>query len=255
MIDFVGPGTPLSQTGLDSALTADGIGAAAIWSVLSVETSGCGYLPDRRPKILFERHIFSRLTNGAYDATDPDISAPTPGGYGDLGAHQYDRLQLAQQLNPDAALQSASWGLGQIMGMNFAAAGFSDVTAMVTAMISSEDAQLGAMAAFIKSNNMSVKLQNQDWAGFASMYNGSNYAQNGYDQKLSSNYAAYSAGSLPDLNVRAVQVYLTYKGYSVGTIDGIMGQNTIGAIEAFQTSQGLPATGAVDITTLQAVTA
>jgi peptidoglycan hydrolase-like protein with peptidoglycan-binding domain len=126
---------------------------------------------------------------------------------------------------------------------------------MVTAMISSEDAQLGAMATFIKSSNMSVKLQNQDWAGFASVYNGPNYAQNGYDQKLSSNYAAYSAGNLPDLNVRAVQVYLTYKGYSVGTIDGIMGQNTIGAIESFQTSQGLPATGAVDITTLQALTA
>ena len=124
----------------------------------------------QKPKILFERHIFSRLTNGAYDFTNPDISAPTPGGYGDPGAHQYDRLQSAEQLNQDAALQSASWGLGQIMGMNFAAAGFPDVTAMVAAMIGSEDAQLGAMAAFIQSNNMSVKLQNQDWAGFASMY-------------------------------------------------------------------------------------
>src|SRR5204863_9082982 len=33
----------------------------------SVETSGCGYLPDRRPKILFERHVFSRLTEHRYD--------------------------------------------------------------------------------------------------------------------------------------------------------------------------------------------
>jgi hypothetical protein len=47
------------------------VGLAEIWAVFSVETSGCGFLTDRRPKILFERHIFSHLTNGRYDAQNP----------------------------------------------------------------------------------------------------------------------------------------------------------------------------------------
>ncbi len=62
-----------SFQGASRALTADGLAAASdslsvnapeVWTVLAVETQGCGYLGDRRPPILFERHIFSRLTNG-----------------------------------------------------------------------------------------------------------------------------------------------------------------------------------------------
>ena len=35
-----------------------------IWAVLRIETRGVGYFVDRRPAILFERHVFSRRTNG-----------------------------------------------------------------------------------------------------------------------------------------------------------------------------------------------
>ena len=77
MTNFVGAGRPLSAQGFAAATGLNGIEAAALWAVLSVETSGCGYLTDRRPKILFERHIFHRLTGGDYDVSHPDISAPT----------------------------------------------------------------------------------------------------------------------------------------------------------------------------------
>jgi hypothetical protein len=254
MTDFIGSGSPLSQSGFDVAINMNAIESASLWSVLSVETSGCGFLADRRPKILFERHIFSKLTNGIYDAANPDVSNPTPGGYGDEGAPQYDRLQAALQLDETAALESASWGLGQIMGENYAAAGFADVSTMVTAMVGSEDAQLKAMAAFIKSNNMSSALQNHDWATFALHYNGANYAENNYDGKLQNFYAQYSTGTTPDLTVRAVQIYLTYKGFAVGGIDGIAGTHTTDAIKAFQTSIGVAATGVIDITLLTALT-
>src|SRR5437764_10425590 len=109
---FQGDSQALSRTGLDSVANRVGVQAAEIWTVLAVETSGCGYLPDRRPQILFERHIFHRLTNGQFD--DGDISDPTPGGYGPPGAHQYDRLARAIAKNRNAALQSASWGVAQI---------------------------------------------------------------------------------------------------------------------------------------------
>ncbi len=37
-----------------------------------------------RPTILFERHIFSKRTEGAYDAKYPDISNKIAGGYGSM---------------------------------------------------------------------------------------------------------------------------------------------------------------------------
>src|SRR5438552_10868991 len=119
---FQGDSQALSRTGLDSVANRVGVQAAEIWTVLAVETSGCGYLPDRRPQILFERHIFHRLTNGKYD--DGDTSDPTPGGYGARGAPQYDRPNRAILKDRAAAVQSASWGLGQIMCMNFEKVGF-----------------------------------------------------------------------------------------------------------------------------------
>jgi hypothetical protein len=251
MADFVGTALALSQDGFSSATAMNGIDAPALWAVLSVETSGCGYLADKRPKILFERHIFSRLTRGQYDHSHPDISAPTAGGYGASGANQYLRLQTAVQLNRDAALQSASWGLGQIMGENHAAAGYPDAGSMVAAMVASEDAQLGAMASFIKANGMGKHLQTQDWAGFARMYNGPNYASNNYDGLLQHFYARYSTGSPPDLTVRAAQIYLTYRGFNVGAIDGLIGANTVTAVKAFQASIGAAATGTIDAALIQ----
>ncbi|MBV9181216.1 MAG: DUF3380 domain-containing protein, partial [Acidobacteria bacterium] len=128
-LPFQGNAKPLSADGLAKAATTLGVYAAEIWTVLAVETCGCGYLPDRRPQILYERHIFHRLTGGKYD--DGDISDPNPGGYGPRGAPQYDRLAKAMQEDRNAALESTSWGIAQIMGMNYALAGFENVEAMV----------------------------------------------------------------------------------------------------------------------------
>jgi N-acetylmuramidase len=144
MLPFQLAALALSSDGLNAAAANIGVHAPEVWTVLGVETSGCGFLLDRRPQILFERHIFHRLTGGRYD--DGQISDPTAGGYGAYGAHQYDRLALAIAKDRNAALQSASWGIGQIMGMNFRVAGFSNVEDMVAAVCASEELQLGAFA-------------------------------------------------------------------------------------------------------------
>lgn len=246
MPEFAVAGTALSSGGLDEASQTCGVELPAIWSVVSVETVGCGYLPDRRPKILFERHIFHRLTNGRFDADDPDISQPTSGGYGLGGAHQYDRLAAAIQLDRTAALQSASWGLGQIMGMNFQAAGFGGVEEMVAGIVASEDGQLLAMAKFIVANGMGESLQNRDWPGFARRYNGPNYAANDYDGKLQHFYQRYADGDTPNLQVRAAQIYLRYKGSPNLAVDGVVGPSTTAAVGQFQQSAGVPQTGTVD---------
>jgi hypothetical protein len=246
MVGFAARGTVLSSGGLEEASQAAGVSSPEIWSVLAVETSGCGFLPDRRPKLLFERHIFHGLTGGRFDAEDSDVSQPGPGGYGRSGAHQYDRLAAAIKLDRNAALQSASWGLGQIMGMNFQAAGFDTAEDMVTAMVESEDRQLLASARFIKRNGMSEALKDHDWKAFARSYNGQDYASHDYDGLLDHFFQRYSAGNTPDLKIRAVQIYLIYNGFKPGAVDGIKGSNTEAAVADFQRSIGVKPTGIID---------
>src|SRR5947199_8204907 len=115
---FLGRSLALSRAGLVAEANALSVDLPEIWAVVAVETSGCGFLADRRPQILYERHVFHALTHGRFD--DGDISDAASGGYGAGGSHQYERLDRALQLNRDAALQSASWGLGQILGRNCA---------------------------------------------------------------------------------------------------------------------------------------
>ena len=65
LLPFQGTAWALSGDGLAAVASKLGVFAPGIWAVLVVETSGCGYLPDRRPQILYERHIFHRVTNGS----------------------------------------------------------------------------------------------------------------------------------------------------------------------------------------------
>ena len=78
--DFIGKALPLDADGWQQALEVIGVGAAELWAVMGVETTGCGFLPDRRPKILFERHVFRRETRDRFDASNPNLSNPRPGG-------------------------------------------------------------------------------------------------------------------------------------------------------------------------------
>jgi hypothetical protein len=253
-LEFVGKGVPLSAAGLANACNQVGTRAAEIWSVVHVETSGFGFLADRRPQILFERHIFSRETDHKFDATNSNISDQRPGGYGASGSHQYDRLANAIGLDRQAALRSASWGIAQLMGFHAEELGYPNVEAMVVAMAESEDNQLFAMAEFLKHTGLDEKLRTHDWAGFAHGYNGANYEQDSYDKKLAAAFASYSV-LLPDLNVRAAQLLLTFKGFAPGGVDGVVGPRTRSALAEFQKDTGLPITSAPDLATLTKLSA
>jgi hypothetical protein len=247
-LEFTGKSLAITSGGLAVASNNLGVQAPEIWTVFAVETSGCGFLPDRRPPILYERHIFSRLTDGRFD--DGDISDPNPGGYGPSGAPQYNRLARAIALDRNAALQSASWGLAQIMGMNFRLAGFDSVEEMVAALCDAEDSQLLAFAAFLKSSKLDSSLQTHDWTSLARGYNGPNFAVNQYDVKLGNQFQKFSAGPLPDLTTRAAQLYLTFRGFDPGPVDGVAGSRTRDALNRFQQANGLPVTGLADPATL-----
>src|SRR5215472_3243550 len=238
---FVGAAHPLHSDGLTAAAKHIGVDPAVLWSVVAVETAGCGFLPDRRPAILFERHIFSTRTGRRFDAAHPGISGPA-GGYGQPGAHQYERLEAAIACDRRAALESASWGLGQIMGFNAGLAGFRDAEDMVSQMMRGENEQILGMASFMRASGMHVHLQRRDWTAFARRYNGPAFANNHYDEKLAAAHSGLSVRGLPDLEARAVQLLLTYHGFNPGKIDGIVGELTRAAIAAVTSKNKIPAT-------------
>ncbi len=245
-MQFQGMGLPLDQDGMSQAIERLRITMPELWAVLTVETRGCGFLPDRRPLILFERHIFSRKTHGQFDDTHPDISQPAFGGYGAGGAAQYQRLEKAIALDRLAALQSASWGIGQVMGFNAEMAGYGGVEELVDAMTVSENHHLQALAGEIIHNRLDQALRNHDWASFARGYNGPAYAKNRYDTRLAAAYQKFVNGSLPDLAVRTAQMYLTYLGYHPGPVDGIPGRFTYSALHEFQQDRNLDETSDFD---------
>jgi N-acetylmuramidase/Putative peptidoglycan binding domain len=243
-LTFRGEARALSSDGMNAVCSSLGVTPAEIWTVVAVETSQCGFIVDRRPEILYERHIFSRLTRGQFD--DGDISHSQRGGYGATGAHQYDRLTQAMAKCRNAALLSTSWGIGQVMGENFSLAGFPDVESMVVAMLRSEDDQLKAMCNFIKKQKLHIALANHAWADFARGYNGPNFADNYYHARLNAEFQKFSSGIQPDINVRAAQLYLTYLGFHPGPTDGVMGKQTRAALNDFQQAHAMTTTSTID---------
>jgi hypothetical protein len=254
MSEFVGHGSALDDEGIAQVLDVLKVGAAELWSVLSVETSGVGFFSDRRPKILYEQHVFSRLSAHKFDASNPDISNPTAGNYGATGSHQYDRLLAAMKLDREAALQSASWGLGQTMGFNFASTGASSVEDMVARMTRAENDQLLCTATQMAKSGAINALRARDWTNFARSYNGPNFAENNYDNRLRGAFNSYSFGGTPDLKVRAAQNYLIYIGYFPGTVDGVLGKRTRDAMNLFQAKEAIPETRTLDDVTLERLT-
>jgi hypothetical protein len=194
--------TALTDQDFENAANDLGCDVAAVKAVSAVESRGSGFLPDGRPVVLFERHLFSRISKRKYDKSNPDISNPKPGGY-EGGKDEWDRLAKAMILDREAALMSASWGKFQILGQNYLVCGFRSVEEFVAAMSEDEANQLSAFVNFVRGNGLDDELQRHDWAGFARGYNGASYRKNAYDKKLAAAYLKHggkeSAGAGPIL--------------------------------------------------------
>ncbi len=181
-------------TDADYAAAAARIGCdvAAIKAVAQVEARGAPWTPglESTPKILFERHKFRLHTKpvGRYDATHPDLSNRLGGGY--VGeTHEHAKMKRAAMLDESAALKAASWGMFQILGENYAEAGYPTVETFVTDMMISRKQHLRAFAAFVAHSPAKTKaIKDHDWATFARLYNGAGYHKNDYDRKLAEAY-------------------------------------------------------------------
>jgi hypothetical protein len=264
MLPFAGAAVPIKDSDLDIAAHALGCDVAAVRAVLTVETGGAGgFLSDgsKRPRILFEAAVFSRLTHGNFDASHPNISAPKwdPRLYIG-GAGEYDRLTNAVHLDRAAALQSTSWGMFQVMGENSAECGIPDVEHFVAGMAESEVAQLLAFSIFcMRVYGLAAALRGKDWASFARGYNGPGYAANHYDTRLARAYQLASTGIFDALQIGCfgpgvvrLQTALNAAGAAV-LVDGQFGRVTELAVQRFQATHSLTDDGLVGTNTERAL--
>lgn len=174
----------------------------AIRAIVSVESRGTGFLPGGDPVILFERHIMRRrlLLHGVPSERVTDLAAQYPnlvnsrrGGYYG-GQREHARLADASGIHQLAALESASWGLFQVMGFHAARLGYGDAARFAEAMSRSEGEQLGAFVRFIEADEtLHEALQQHNWALVARRYNGPAYASHGYHTRLQRAYERWLA--------------------------------------------------------------
>ncbi|WP_285430034.1 N-acetylmuramidase family protein [Pseudomonas sp. fls2-241-R2A-110] len=182
---------------------------AAIYAVNEIESKGRGFFDIGKPVILFERHImYRRLSTVRHEgdnhadlkrradqlaAAHPAIVNPQAGGYvGGIAEHQ--RLGSARVLSDIAALESASWGAFQIMGLHWERLGFARVQDFVVAMSADESKQFDAFVRFIETDPALYKaLKTRKWAEFARLYNGPDYQRNLYDIKLQRAYERHES--------------------------------------------------------------
>lgn len=189
----------LKQSDIERAAKDLGVDVEAVMAVNLVESVGSGFI-DRRPAILFERHVFVRrlLEHGIAQVdidlladTTPNIVNKRPGGYAG-GTAEYQKLSTAQRIHPAAALESCSWGAFQIMGYHWQTMGYESVAQFVERMHISEGEHLDAFVRFIKADaGLHKALKSRKWADFAKRYNGPAYAQNLYDVKMARAYAQF----------------------------------------------------------------
>jgi hypothetical protein len=143
------------------------IGAASLLAFISVETGGKGF-DDKTGKILiqFEPSWFKKKApyapSGLWSVNKVDVQRKEWMAFND-----------AYKKNPDAAMQSTSIGLGQIMGFHYKKLGYNSVGEMWDDAKNGIEEQIEQMVKFINSNpNLLNALKNHDWTKVATIYNG-----------------------------------------------------------------------------------
>jgi len=187
----------LGHADLERAAAMLDIPVSYVCAVNEVESRGHGFFQDFKPVILFERHVmYQRLIANGLDADAlskkfPGVVNKARGGYIG-GVAEHTRLAAAKGVDFISAIESASWGLFQIMGYHWQELGYGSAQEFVTAMQTSEAEQLEAFVRLIKADaELHKALKSRKWADFAKRYNGPAYKENLYDVKLARAFERY----------------------------------------------------------------
>jgi hypothetical protein len=175
-----------------------GVEPEAAIAVIAVESGGRPF-ENGRPVIRFEVHHFWKhwgkqnpeafVRNFRYRAgvNQPTLDHQFRASPGEPWTDLHDKGQerewkafgLAQNLNPPAAIMSASWGMGQVMGMHYGRLGYRSPQKMAESFsdpaLGPHMQILGAFDFVLGGENASRALtafRTRNWSEFARRYNG-----------------------------------------------------------------------------------
>ncbi len=153
-------------------------------AVSLVESGGGGFDKKGRPKILYERHLFHRLTDGKWSPAP--FSQAAGGGYGE---DSWVKLGQACARDPDAAFSACSWGKFQVLGMHWSKLGYPSPYALAWTTAQSEADHYELLTRYIEVFGLKAALHKlstdpEDCRAFAAAYNGSGYRRFDYHTKL-----------------------------------------------------------------------
>lgn len=228
----------------------NGYEPAALLAVADVESAGVPFWKvggKQKPAVRFEGHYFYKLLNDSDRAiaVAEGLARPKAGAVKNPSNYsaRYDLIERAAKINRNAAYQSVSWGMGQVMGSHYKDLGYESVDDLVTACDTVEG-QAELIVNFINNNGLKDEVDENDWAGFARGYNGSAYKKNQYDKKLSAAYLKYSSGEVDQTaDIAQLQMMLNKIGTYGLTEDGDFGNKTKAALRDFQLKNGLVVDG------------
>ncbi|MER8786897.1 N-acetylmuramidase domain-containing protein [Mesorhizobium sp. M0983] len=235
---------------------------AALQAVAEVESNGQVFAMvkgKQEPLIRFEAHYFDARLNATNRtiARAQGLASPVAGKVKNP-ASQADRWMLlarAARIDRQAALESFSIGLGQVMTAHWQKLGFASVDDMIKLARSGAGGQIDIMARFIDKFGLADELRRLDFVAFARGYNGPAYKKQGYHLKMAAAYRRLSGGAQPvsastgmlrmgstGARVRDLQTLLARAGYAVN-VDGDYGPSTRDAVRDFQKAQKVTADG------------
>lgn len=253
--------TQETSEAIDRVAREFGFEPAALAGIAEVETDGQAFVVvdgHDEPLIRFEGHYFDRRLSPDKRARARALGLSSPAaGIVRNPASQAERWRLlarAADIDAEAAWESTSWGLGQVMGAHWSWLGYATVDALVAEARASSAGQLRLMARYILKAGLSKPLALHDWPAVARGYNGPGYRTNRYDTRLAQAFARHTVGVLASPPavplrrgdhgeaVRDLQAALSGAGYPVA-IDGAFGPLTQEAVERFQRDAGLAVDG------------
>ena len=213
----------------------------AVMATIEVESGGrtFAHVDGRKePLIRFEGHYFYRRLSGEKRdrAVAAGLASPKAGAIPNprTQAARWELLNRAAEIDAEAAFESISIGVGQVMVAHWQWLGYDSPTAMVNEARHSLDGQILQMFKFIQKAGLIDALRRKDWTAFARGYNGPAYARFGYHTKLAAAYAKFAGRDGPaaesgilklgshGAGVREVQALLVRAGHPIN-VDGEFG--------------------------------
>lgn len=160
----------LTKAQISEIAKSIGLEYADLMAFISVESGGAGFI-NGRIVIQFEPSWFKKLAPFA------------PSGKWSINkvenqAAEYIAFSDAFRKDPKKAMESTSWGQGQIMGYHYARLGYKTIDDMVNDFKKGDYQQIQGIAKFIATSPALFReIKKRDWHLVAVLYNGAKYKE------------------------------------------------------------------------------